>query len=149
MSPCSIISTEGFTCIASSEYSPEHACGKSYDSNAGSGWATKNEGPGAWIEIQLPEYVQLSKVETKHRFRGRYSGVNFKDIVLSFSDGTAQSANLKDGTDPEWNVITIDPSVKTRSINISAMSVHETYVPSPGFSELKFYSCSGVTRNYS
>ena len=141
------MSTNGFTCIASSEYSFAYACNKSYDLNDGSGWATKNEGAGAWIEIELPKYAILSKIETKHRFRGRYSGVNFKDIILSFSDGTSQSASLKDGISSEWNVIAINPSVKTKSIKISAVSVHNTYVLNPGFAEIRFYSCPGMTRS--
>ena len=139
--------TSGFTCIASSEYSLAYTCNKSYDLNYHSGWATKNEGAGAWIEIELPEYAIVSKMETKHRFRGRYSGVNFKDIRLSFSDGTSQSAVLKDGMHPEWNIISISPSVKTKSIKISAVNVHNSYVLNPGFSEIRFYSCPGMTQS--
>ena len=142
------MSTNGFTCNASSEYSPNYACGKSYDSNVGSEWATRNEGAGAWIEIQLPEYAQLSKIETKHRLGGRYSGENFKDIILSFSNSTTQSASLKDGIDPEWNVIAINPSVKTNSVKFSAINVHETHALNPGFSEIKFYTCPGMSRSY-
>ena len=66
-----------------------------------------------------------------------------------FDDGTTQSASLKDGTDPEWNVIAINPSVKTKSIKISAMSVHETHGLNPGFSDIRFYSCPGMSRSYS
>ena len=142
------MSTNGFTCNASSEYSPNHACGKTYDSNVGSEWATRNEGAGAWIEIKFPAYAQLSKIETKHRFGGRFSGENFKDIILSFSNNTTQSVCLKDGTDPEWNVIEINPSVKTKSLKISAMSAHERYGFNPGFSEIKFYTCPGMSRKY-
>ena len=142
------MSTNGFTCNASSEYSPNYACGKSYDLNVGSEWATENEGAGAWIEIQLPEYAQLSKIETKHRFGGRYSGENFKDIILSFSNNTTQSATLKDGAYPEWNVIAINPSVKTKSITMSAMSVHGTHGLNPGFAEIRMYSCPGMARSY-
>ena len=144
-----MLPTTGFTCSASSEYGLDFTCNNSYDSNSGVGWATKNEGTGAWIEIQLPEYVQLGKIKTRHRFGGRYSGVNFNDIKLTFSDGTVQSARLKDGTDPEWNVIAIDPSMKTKSIKIAAMSVHESHVPNPGFSGISFYSCPGTTQSCS
>ena len=142
---CDIISTKGFTCTASSEYNRDHPCSKVYDSNTGSSWATKNEGVGAWIDIQLPKYAQLSKIETRNRYRGRRSGKNFKDITLSFSDGTSQTANIKDGTDPEWNVIAIDPSVKTMSIRISVTGVHGAHVLNPGFSEIRFYSCKGMS----
>ena len=143
------MSTNGFTCNASSEYSPNYACGKSYDSNVGSEWATRNEGAGAWIEIHLPEDAELSKIETKHRFGGRYSGENFKDIMLSFSNNTTQFTSLEDGTDPEWNVIAINPTVKTKSMKLSAMSVHKTYGLNPGFSEIRLYTCPGMSRSYS
>ena len=139
------MSTKVFTCNESSEYSLDYTCSKAYDSNTGSEWATINEGAGAWIEIQMTEYVLLSKIETRHRFGGRHSGENFKEITLSFSDGTSQFASLEDGTDPEWNVIAISPSVKTTSIRISATSVHGTHVLNPGLSEIRFYSCSGMT----
>ena len=138
------MSTKEFTCNASSEYGFDYACSKTYDSNTGTDWATNNEGPGAWIKIQFPEYIQLSKIETRHRREGWYSGDNFKNITLSFSDGTNKSASIEDGTHPEWNVIKINPVVKSKYINISATSVHGTHILNPGYSEIRFYGCPGM-----
>ena len=136
------MSTRGFTCNASSEYSLGYTCSKAYDSDHGTEWAAKNEGPSAWIEIQLPEYAELSKIEIRNR--NRFPSENFKDITLSFADGTSQPAHLTIGLRPEWNIIALSPSAKTNSVKISATSVHGAHV-NPGFSEIRFYSCASMT----
>ena len=140
------MSTDWFTCTASTEYDGNYGCEKVYDLNAagaGPGWATRSQGEGAWIKIQFPQYVQLSRVEIRHR-SGNSPGESFKDITLSFSDGTNQSAILQDGTDPEWNVITMTSLVKTHSVKILANSVHASTL-NPGFSEIRFSGCPGMS----
>ena len=112
-----------------------------YDSDTGTEWATEGEAVGAWIEIQFGKIYSLSKIETRHRDGGSSSAENFKDITLMFSDGTNQTATLQDGTDPEWNVVMVNPSVKTNSIKILAISAYGQ--ANNGFSEIRFYGCPG------
>ena len=137
------MSTTGFTCTASSEYNSGYSCSNVYDSNTDSEWATLGQGAGAWIEIQFPSPVTISKIETRYRYGGISSGENFKAITLLFTDGTIHSTTLTDGTNPEWNVVQMSLTVTTNSIKISATSLHGP-TANPGFSEIRFYNCPDV-----
>ena len=143
-----LMPTHSFTCTASTEYDSRYRCSNVYDLNRATDWATRGQGADGWIEIQFNDpsnfNVQISKIETRHRTGGSVSGDNFKDITLSFSDGTNQSAILQDGTDPEWNVIKMSSLVKTRSIKILCTSMQSSVVLNPGFSEIRFYGCPGI-----
>ena len=144
-----LMPTHSFTCTASTEYDSRYRCSNVYDFNRATDWATRGQGADGWIEIQFNDpsnfNVQISKIGTRHRTGGSVSGDNFKDITLSFSDGTNQSTTLPDGTNPEWNLIKMNPWVQTRSVKISATSVHGPKHYNTGFSEIKFYGCPGRT----
>ena len=140
------MSRRWFTCTASSEHNHDHLCSNVYDSDTETTWATLGEGSGAWIEIQFPFDVTVTQIETRHRGGGGWdAGENFKDIALLFSDGTTQYASIQGGTNPEWNVVTMSPTVRTHFIRITAISLHGPTV-NPGFSEIEFYGCPDMVK---
>ena len=57
-----------------------------YDENNDTKWATNGAGVGAWIEIQFPERIELSKLETRHMYGGSSSNAN---LPMGEVDGAA------------------------------------------------------------
>lgn len=144
-----LMPTNGFTCTASSDFGQFYLCSKAYDNNTGTSWLTNREGVGAWISVQFHLTTALAKLEIRHPYGGYHTKFNIKEIRLTFSDDgetTTQDATLSPSSTPEWNVVNIDPAVKTSSVKIEFRSA---YVPSAtqlrGFSEIEFYEGSGNT----
>ena len=125
------------SCYASSEYSANYTCDKAFDENEGDGWATRGEGDGAWIKINLDSLHHLTKVMIMQR-----SGEYFKDISLEFLDGNPADFSLSNST--IWEEIELDNNnITTNYVNISAINVHNKV--NNGFAEMKVFGCaSGI-----
>ena len=142
-----LMPTSGFTCSASSDFGKYYRCNKVYDNHKGTSWFTNRQGVGAWISIRFHSTYSLSKLELRHPYGGVHANFNIKDIKLAFSeDGQTQYATLSPSAEPEWNVVNINPVVKTSFVKIEFKTA---YISSTrqlrGFSEMKFYEGSGNT----
>ena len=140
-----LMPTSGFACTSSSHFGEYYLCNKAYDNNEQTSWFTDREQLGAWVSVQFDLARPLAKLEIRHPYGGTLEQRNVKEIKLTFSENdAAQYATLSPATDPEWNVVNINPVVNTSFVKIEVQSV---YVSSAtqlrGFSEIKFYESSG------
>ena len=121
------------SCLASTEYNTGgHACEAAFDGNEGDGWATKNEGAGAWIRINFDRFYHLTKIMILQRSGNE----RFKDISIDFSDGTSVESTLRDSK--VWDEIELsDENVTSSFVDISAIDVYNK--GNNGFSELKVF----------
>ena len=110
-----------------------------YDGNVKTDWASKAQRVGAWIEIKFAAFNALTKLEFRHRFGGISSGENFKDINLSFSDGTQMLHALQNGDKPEWYIVELNPIVEAKYVRLTGITVFGTH--NNGFSEIKIFGC--------
>ena len=119
------------SCLASTEYNTGgHACEAAFDGNEGDGWATRNEGAGAWIRINFDGFYRLTKIMIMQRAGNE----RFKDISLDFFVGTSVQYTLQDSK--VWEEIVLsDDNMTTNYVEISAINVHNKI--NNGFAELK------------
>ena len=124
------------SCSASTQYSSSYPCDKAFDGNEGNEWATKNEGVGAWLKVNLDGLYQITKI----MFIGRAtSRENFKDISLEFLEG--KPVDFKLSASKVWEELELDDSnIITNYVKISAVSVHNGR--NFGFAELKVFGCA-------
>ena len=99
------VSSLGFTCKASSTFSNKKSCQQIYDSDDSSGWVTKGDGVGSWVQIFLHANILISKIVYRHNFQNYVLSKptekqNFKDVSLEFSDGTSFNITLDDVKPP-------------------------------------------------
>ena len=144
-----LMPTDGFTCTGSSQWGVPGFCNAAYDNIKLTYWATSWKGSDGWISVQFNLVCSLAKLEIRHPFGGTDKRYNVKTIKLMFSeDGNTapQYATLSPTAEPEWNVVTINPAVKTSSVKIEFNSVYDSSpFQTRGFSEIKFYKSSGNT----
>ena len=131
------------SCSASSEHNSNYLCEKAFDGNLGDGWATLNQGVGAWIMINFESLYRLTKISVKQRPSDEY----FKDISIDFKDGTPVDFTLPH-THPsnDWEDIELTDHadiITTDYLNISANSVYRE--SNNGFSEVKVFGCAPGT----
>ena len=87
------------SCLASTEYnSGGHACEAAFDGNEGDGWATKNEGAGAWIRINFDRFYHLTKIMILQRSGNE----RFKDISLELYHGNSVNFSLRGALDKSY-----------------------------------------------
>ena len=129
------------SCSASTVYSSSYPCDKAFNGNEGDAWATKNEGVGAWIKVNLDGLYQITKI----MFRQRNSREYFKDISLEFLESDPVDFTLSAST--VWEDLELDESSNnTNYVKISAIDVHTGH--NLGFAELKVFGCaSGIYVN--
>ena len=131
------------SCLASTEYNTGgHACEAAFDGNEGDGWATRNEGAGAWIRINFDGFYRLTKIMIMQRAGNE----RFKDISLDFFVGTSVQYTLQDSK--VWEEIVLsDDNMTTNYVEISAINVHNKI--NNGFAELKVFGCtSGMVTHF-
>ena len=129
------------SCSESTKYSGSYDCNKAFNGNEDDGWASNNEGDGAWIQLNLDTFYRLSKVMILQRYSER-----FKDVTLEFSVGATVDFTL--GNSKAWEQIELDDNnITTDYVKIIGTNVYiEGY---PGFAELKIFGCaSGMTTNF-
>ena len=123
------------SCSASSVYSSSYPCDKAFNGNEGDAWATKNEGVGAWIKVNLDGLYQITKI----MFRQRNGGEYFKYISLEFLEREKIYFNLSAST--VWEDLELDErNINTNYVKISAIDVYTG--ANFGFSELKVFGCA-------
>ena len=117
------------SCSASTEYSSSYTCNNAFD---GSGdWATRGEGVGAWIKVNLDGLYQITKIMFLQR-----NGEYFKDISLEFSESDPVDYTLS--ASRSWEDLELD--IITNYVKISVINIH--YGTNPGFGELKVFGCA-------
>ena len=129
------------SCSASSEFgSGCCSCEKAFDGDLTDGWATQNEGVGAWIKVSLDKKYPLAKIAVMQRPFDDY----FKDVSLEFSDGTSKKFTLPN-TYPtkQWEEIDLTvygDLITSDYVKISANSVYKKW--NNGFAEIKVFTCA-------
>ena len=122
------------SCRASTEFNEDHDCKKAFDGNEYDGWATSNEGDGAWIQVFLYVPYRLTKIMILQR-QNEY----FKDVSLEFSVGAPVSFTLSNHK--VWETIELDDdSILTFYVKITAINVYNKI--NNGFAELKLFGCA-------
>ena len=104
------------------------------------GWATQNEGVGAWIKVSLYKKYPLAKIAVMQRPFDDY----FKDVSLEFSGGTSKKFTLPN-TYPtkQWEEIDLTQYgdvITSDYVKILAKSVYKTW--NNGFAEVKVFACA-------
>jgi len=122
------------SCSASTEYSSGYTCTNTFDGNEGREWATRSEGVGAWIKVNLNGLYQITKIMFLQR-----NGEYFKDISLEFLESDPVDFTLSAST--VWEDLELDErNINTNYVKISAINVHTG--ANFGFSELKVFGCA-------
>ena len=141
------ISPLNFACTSSSHYvssnDKNYSCRSVFDSKKNTSWAAKSERVGAWINIDLKRYYELSKILIRRRFFG--PNYNFhaevKSVTIQFSDGSRKGAKLAKREINGMNVNDFWRNNITESINITVKSVFNQFTlgedSNVGFSEIK------------
>ena len=125
------------SCRASTEFSKSYDCEKAFDGNEYDGWATLNEGDGAWIQLFLDVPHRLTKIMILQR-QNEY----FKDVSLEFFVGAPVSFTLSN--DKVWETIELDDdSIFTFYVKITGINVYNKI--NNGFAELKVFGCVSDT----
>ena len=119
------------SCSASTEYSSGYTCTNTFDGNEGREWATRSEGVGAWIKVNLNGLYQITKIMFLQR-----NGEYFKDISLEFSESDPVDYTLS--ASRSWEDLELD--IITNYVKISVTNIH--YGTNPGFGELKVFGCA-------
>ena len=134
------------TCSASSKFDDRFACEKVIDGNSGTSWATRNEGIGAWIQLDFGSLYQVVYIRIKHRTNNLQKEM-FKNITLEFSDGTKVDYTLND-QHKYWNVVDLaDNAPVSDFVKITATSVYGAV--NNGFSDVRVFGClTGSTNNF-
>ena len=73
-------------CTASTEYGVQDIfpCTKAINKNPDDSWVTNDEAVGAWIRISLDKTYLVTRIQLRHRARGR-NHEKFKGIKVEFS----------------------------------------------------------------
>ena len=125
------------SCRASTEFSKSYDCNKAFDGNEYDGWATLNEGVGAWIQLNLDIPYRLTKIMILQR-----QNEFFKDVLLEFSVGAPATFTLSNGY--RWETIELDDnSIFTDYVKITGINVYNKV--NNGFAELKVFGCASDT----
>ena len=119
------------SCSASTEYSSGYTCTNTFDGNEGREWATRSEGVGAWIKVNLAGLYQITKIMFLQR-----NGEYFKDISIEFSESDPVDYTLS--ASRSWEDLELD--IITNYVKISVINIH--YGSNPGFGELKVFGCA-------
>lgn len=118
----SMIPMNDFTCKASSEYSSAFSCKNAIDGNLKSDWATRGQGTGASYTLNLGAIFTIDTLTLQHRSGGHAKEQErFKDIRLSFDDGSSKTATLTNSQDFQDIEVA---SATTQYIKITVLSVH-------------------------
>lgn len=126
--------------IRASSYSPDPSWGYApinvFGEDLCSGWQTKEQTAGAWIEIAFPEERSVSELwilahALPHDIRGQdvytmvYSRVQWfeapRHVRIGFSDGTSVDAELRQ-TD-HFQIVTLPQARQTASVRITIQDV--------------------------
>ena len=131
-------------CTASTEYGVQNIfpCTKAINKNPDDSWVTNGEAVGAWIRISLDKTYLVTRIQLRHRARGR-NHEKFKGIKVEFSDGAKVEHDLKDNMD--MNEVPLTNVHSTEFVKITSMS----HVPHPngwknsnnGFSDIRIFGC--------
>lgn len=100
-------------------------------------WATKNEGPAAWIELSVENATapsQLSMLAITPRYSSR-SEIP-KQVLASFDDGSVQVLNFDCSVNTQ-NFVVNKTSAK---IKLTFQSICDSSFSNPGFGEIEAYS---------
>ena len=119
------ISSLGFTCTSSDEFSDEDNCENVYNSNVKDGWFTNGDGIGSWIRLNFNENIRISKIIYRHneRLPGKELNQNFKDLLIRFSDGTQINATLDDAFGVDLNYRLTPPKISA-SLELHFTSIY-------------------------
>ena len=136
------IPSTDFTCTASNQYNKD-TCENAYDNDINTKWNTEaRKWVGEKLEINLHGSYTIGKIYLRQRNK---IGIDYqiKEIKLTFSDGSTQNITFKPTARkvPEQTFDLIP--VQTDSITILGVSVQKTPSMRYGFTEIKFYECSG------
>ena len=114
-----------FTCTASTYAYKKQSCQNLYDGNLGTGWWTNiGESKDAWIRIDFDRKLFLSDVKIMHPPNQGW----FKTILLSFSNGKSQVANLtwnQQYISNTWTEMKLSPPASTTFIKITGTDVQK------------------------
>ena len=129
------------SCRASTEFSNSYDCNKAFDGNEYDGWATLNEGDGAWIQLNLDIPYRLTKIMILQRLNEF-----FKDVSIELSVGDPVNFTL--GSVKVWETIELyDNSILTDYVKITGTNVYNKV--NNGFAELKLFGCaSGMVTHF-
>ena len=126
------------SCSASTEFSGSYDCKKAFDGIEFDGWATLNEGDGAWIRLNLAFSYRLTKVMILQRLGNE----RFKDVSLEFFGGEPVNYTLSNSN--VWETIGVDKnSIFSDYVKITGINVYNTI--NNGFAELKVFGCASNT----
>lgn len=118
-----MIPMNNFSCKASSEYSSAFTCKNAIDGNLKSDWATKGQGTGASYTLNLGAIFTIETLTLQHRSSGSAKEQErFKDIRLTFDDGSQKTATLSNS--PDFQDIVLASATTTQNIKITVLSVH-------------------------
>lgn len=80
------LQTNGGSCSASSEYDDNYLCENAIDGQLGDhqDWASKQEGPGAWIKVNFNQTYKIVGFELRNRNKGGSDIA--RETKIEFSD---------------------------------------------------------------
>ena len=107
-------------CSSSSEYDSRYTCSKAFDGSVVTAWATKGEGVGSWIWLQLDGAYTLATMD----YANRGGNERNKVVRLEFSDGSTQQVTLQNSAATARLILT---PVSTTFVKIVVISVYSTY----------------------
>ena len=127
------------------KFSSQHDSGEWKASNVVDGierqpheWATRYEGPSAWIELAVENGTtssQLSMLAITPRYGvGRQEIA--KQVLASFSDGSVQVLNFDCSYNTQYFIV----NKTSTKIKLTFQSICDSSFASPGFGEVKAYS---------
>jgi len=121
---------------ASSEHSGGYQASNVFNGrmgqDGGADWSTKGEGAGAWIELTLGEPATVSLL----KFAGRVRDDKFRQVRLSFSDGSEQHLELKNNA--ALNEYPLQPTT-TSFVRITCISAWNTSHTNRGAQEIELW----------
>ena len=79
------------TCEASSTYSQDFVCDKALDGSTDD-WASRNQGVGAWIIVQLSQSYFITRIELKGRCTSAQADTPNR-VLFTFDDASTQTVS--------------------------------------------------------
>ena len=79
------------TCEASSTYSQGFVCDNALDGSTGD-WASRRQGVGAWINVQLTQSYFITRIELKGRCTSLQADTPNR-VLFTFDDASTQTVS--------------------------------------------------------
>lgn len=121
-------------------YACENVLNGRMGQDGGADWSTHNEGPGAWIQLDLGESSSESTAQTtvtRLKFAGRVRDDKFKNVRLSFDNGSSRELEFPDDTC--LNSFDISPPVTTTFVRITCLTCYNTSHPNRGAQAIELW----------